>query len=169
MEVLEGEHLPRGLRNNNLGNMRPRPADVSAFDAEGKLIGELPDTVWDGVVGLDVGPSGPYLIFGRVESSVRAIGKQLMHYQSRGMNTIEQIINTWAPPEDNNPTPAYVRAIEGRLGIVPNAQISTRDPKTLFELIQGIIVEENGTVVFSHVSTQQIQTGVDLALGITKE
>ncbi len=162
--------LPRGLRNNNPGNMRPRPEDVSAFDVEGKLIDTLPDTVWQGVVALDVGPNGPYLIFNSMLYGLRAIGKQLEAYQLRyGLNTCRQIFTRWAPPSDNNPTPAYISAVAQRMGKQPDDVISTRNPDQLFELIQGVVQQEDGGIGLHYITSDEIRAAVNLVLNISQE
>lgn len=113
---------PRGIRNNNPGNLM-----YSASVA------------WNGQTGED---SGGYAVFDTPEHGVRAMGHQLMDYAGRGMNTVSAIISTWAPAIAGNPTGAYIANVAAALGVDPAASIDVYG--NLPALAAAIIQQENG-------------------------
>ena len=125
---------PRGIRNNNPGNIR--------WDGT---------TNWRGMVAAD--PAG-FVIFDTPEHGIRAMARILNSYEGRGVITLAQIVNTWAPPMENN-TGAYVTHLARLLNIAPNDRVNDRAG-----LIAGIIKHENGQQPYSMTT---IQKGVSLA------
>lgn len=138
-----GEDSARGLRNNNPGNIEASNQNP-----------------WVGQVGSD----GRFAKFETPEHGIRALGKNLLSYQSQGIDTIKEIINRWAPASDNNDTSAYISAVCKQLGVKPDQQIDTSNPNTLKALCAAIIHHENGGQPYS---SDQISTGVNAALGIS--
>lgn len=57
-----------------------------------------------------------FVIFDRPENCYRAGAKILASYAKRGINTVESIIRTWAPPSDNNPTEGYIDFVVKQTG-----------------------------------------------------
>ena len=92
-----GGGQPRGIRNNNPGNIEDGPFAQS-----------LP-----GYNGSD----GRFAIFETPQDGVNAGAQLLGSYARRGVVTPAQVINRWAPPSDNNPTQAYAQYVAQRLGI----------------------------------------------------
>lgn len=123
---------PRGIRNNNPGNIR--------FNALIK---------WQGQVGSD----GAFVIFDRPENGIRAMGRILNSYAARGVDTVREVITTWAPPVENNTT-SYISAVARACGVgadqVPNRLL----------LVKAIIRHENGQQPYSDF---QLQTGIAAA------
>jgi len=117
--------LPRGIRNNNPGNIREnRFVD---FD----WVGEAPD---------DFDPE--FEEFLTPQAGIRAIARILKNYQSRhGINTVDGIITRWAPPSEND-TAAYITAVVQQTRFGPNQQIVIAN--NLFPLVSAIIQQENG-------------------------
>jgi len=133
----------RGIRNNNPGNL------------------EYSDTnPWVGQAGSD----GRFAKFETPEHGIRALGRNLISYQKQGIDTVNDIINRWAPPEDKNNTSAYIDAVSAKLGVEPNQPINASDPDTLQALCAAIIHHENGDQPYN---AQQLSSGVNAALGIT--
>lgn len=62
----------------------------------------------------------------RNEDGYRAAFVIFGTYLTRGINTIEKIIRTWAPPQDGNDTEAYIRNVSMRSG-VPRTKILTNN------------------------------------------
>lgn len=94
--------LARGIRNNNPGNIR---------------IGK---TAWRGKIPISQNTDGEFEQFQTFALGVRAMIKNIQSYQrDRGINTIEQIIKTWAPASDNNNTVAYIAAVSMQSGLSP--------------------------------------------------
>lgn len=132
----------RGIRNNNPGNLEASSSNP-----------------WQGQTGSD----GRFAKFETPEHGIRALGRNLLSYQRQGIDTVSDIINRWAPPEDNNDTGAYIQAVCAQLGVGPDQQINASDPQTLNALCAAIIKHENGNQPYS---SDQISTGVNAALGI---
>src|SRR6476661_5281151 len=73
---------PRGIRNNNPGNIEA---------------GKFAATV-QGFQGSD----GRFAQYANPEDGIKAADKLLQSYASRGLNTVNGIVNRWAPPSENN-------------------------------------------------------------------
>lgn len=131
----------RGVRNNNPGNL--------VYSEQG----------WDG----ELTPDGKFSRFDTPEHGIRALAKNMRTYQNKhGLNTVAQMISKFAPPEDHNDTPTYIKAVAGMMGVDPNQRIDTSDADTLTKLVNGIITVENGSNPYT---SQQISDGVLAAMG----
>ncbi len=119
---------PRGIRNNNPGNIR--------YIAD-------PAQAWNGQVGND----GGYGIYDTAAHGVRALGHQLMDYANRGLTSVAAIITTWAPAADSNNTAAYIADVSQQLGVNPTDQLDVAN--TLPQLTAAIIQHENGQQPYS--------------------
>lgn len=118
---------PRGIRNNNPGNID--------WNKSNKWAGQLPHVP-------TIEPR--FSRFDTPENGIRALGKLLQTYQRKyGLKTVEQIISRWAPSTENN-TAAYVRSVERQTGTEPNAAVDMTDPKVLRGFTVAIIMHENG-------------------------
>lgn len=114
--------LPRGIRNNNPGNIRRT------------------STPWQGLAEKQTDPA--YLQFAHPKWGIRAMVRILRTYRDAyGLTTVRQIITRWAPASENE-TDAYVQDVAGRLGVNPDEpiDIEARMP----ELVAAIIRHENG-------------------------
>lgn len=118
---------PRGIRNNNAGNL------------------EYTGEPWKG---LDNPPSdGRFMRFTTPIYGLRALARLLMNYQIRyGLNTVSKIIDRWAPPHENNTT-AYKNAVAGAVGVGVNQEINVRTK--LPQLVAAIVKHENGIQPYS--------------------
>lgn len=133
--------LPRGIRNNNPGNIKAGIA-------------------WQGAVGDD----GTFTIFADTTWGLRAVGVDLTSKINRGLTTITDIISAYAPPSENN-TAAYISAVSGDTGFGPDDELAA-DPTTLALLIRAIVNHENGPTASSqYVSDEDIATGVNMING----
>lgn len=88
-------------------------------------------------------PGGRFARFKTDFDGLKALSRQLMLYAGRGINSIEKIISTWAPGNENN-TGAYISAISKKMGIPANAALNLRNPQIMSSLMSGIIQHENG-------------------------
>lgn len=119
-------NVPRGVRNCNPGNIDYNQANK-----------------WQGQM-----PPNPILEkrfarFDSPENGIRALGKLLQTYQTKyGLNTVEAIINRWAPASEND-TRSYIRAVEQLTGTAPNARVSMTNPTVLMGFVKAIIHHEN--------------------------
>ena len=109
--------LPRGLRNNNPGNI-----EFGDFARR------------HGATGSD----GRFAIFPDIASGVTAMRSLLGSYQSRGLTTVAQMINRWAPPSDNNPTSAYAQQVASAMGVGVNDPVQPSD-----NMIAAMVSVEN--------------------------
>lgn len=117
---------PRGIRNNNPGNIRHGDN-------------------WRGMTASQ--PDADFITFKAPEYGIRAMGKLLGNYQSLyGLNTVAKIIDRWAPPNENN-TGAYANHVAQQLGVGVNEAISVGDRLT--QLVPAIIQHENGQQPYS--------------------
>jgi hypothetical protein len=122
---------PKGLRDNNPGNLR--------------YVASIP---WQGLVGND---GTGYCVFDTAENGVRAMGHQLRTYASRGLNSVAQIISTYAPSVENN-TSAYIADVAGDLGVEPGDFIDVNG--ILPQLVAAMIKHEQGIQPFSDEELQ---------------
>lgn len=129
--------LPRGIRNNNPGNVES---------------GEN----WEGKTGSD----GRFATFSKPEYGIRAAYKVQGTYEEKhGLTTINQRISRWAPPSENN-TSAYVNAVSNKMGISPNTPFSIKDPILGPKFMSAVFQHENGTMPYSQT---QLESGQRLA------
>lgn len=147
--------LPRGIRNNNPGNLRPGPA-------------------WQGVAGLDTAPPDPpYLRFVDPEHGVRALARTLISYRERhGIDTLAAVFARWAPVGDGNDPDAYAAVVAQALGQDMATPIDLRDPVILAALAAAITHQENGGAPGTGADgawypVETYRRGVALALGDT--
>lgn len=116
---------PRGLRNNN-------PLNIEA----GGFTKSQP-----GFEGSD----GRFARFASLDQGVSAADALLQTYNRKhGINTVGGIVNRWAPPSDNNPTPAYAGHVAKALGTAPDAPVDMADPGTRQKIIAAMAQFENG-------------------------
>jgi len=131
---------PRGVRNNNPGNLR------------------ISDNAWQGKVSPNT--DGTFEQFDTMANGVRALAVTLKNYQRiYGLDTVRGLITRWSATDQD----AYVANVSSALGVDPDAPISPADPDTLTALINAIITQENGVVGALLVSSSDVDTGVALA------
>lgn len=119
-------NLPRGIRNNNPGNIKRNPAN----NWQGQITNGTDSTF----------VQFQYFVFG-----VRAMLVLLKNYIAGGHNTIEKIINRWAPAGvDNNPTTSYIAQVAFSSGINPRATISFSNKEQIRKIAKAIADYENG-------------------------
>lgn len=135
-----GKSLPRGIRNNNPGNLNF--AGQAGATKEG-------------------GPNGRFAVFGSMQEGVAALVRQIGLYVKRGRNTIRKILEVYAPPGENN-TNAYIAAVSKALGIGPDDALDTENAQRVMGLVRAITNHENGK---GFVSDADIAGGFQLAKG----
>lgn len=129
---------PRGIRNNNPGNLN--------------YAGQAGATK-------ESGEGGRFAVFESMRDGISALYRQIQLYFSRGVNTIESVVNKYAPAEDNNNVQAYIKQLVGATGKQADEKLSGEDTETVFKLIRGIINHENGK---GYVSDQDILSGIQV-------
>lgn len=120
----------RGLRNNNPGNLR--------HSANGKLLkpyfGEVRPV-----------QDSSFRKFKTMADGYRAMLHQLKAYFNRGLNTIEKIIYTYAPPSENN-TEKYISDLVKWTGLSRSQVLSFSDKTKIVSLVAAMSRKENGKV-----------------------
>lgn len=139
--------LPRGIRNNNPGNI-----DYNER------------TLWIGLANPPVEMGVPHPRFARFihpEYGIRAICRLLVTYQVKHrLYTVSAILNRYAPAREND-TPAYVTSVAQKLGVDPvQTSISVRDRGVMHPLILAIIAHENGMQPYRD---EVIENALDMA------
>lgn len=128
--------LPRGIRNNNPGNIR--------YTA----------TPWRGLA--NPASDGEFCIFVRPEYGIRAMAKILASYEKRGVDTLSEIISAWAPAVENN-TQSYILFVSAKTGISPIDIVGRHRWPVL---LAAIITQENGIQPYT---MELIKSGVEMA------
>lgn len=119
---------PRGVRNNNPGNI------------------DRTSTLWQGEdrSAAAIAREGRFCVFLTPQAGFRALAKTLLTYQRKhGLRTVKEIIGRWAPPVENNTT-AYVQQVANAVGVSPSEVIRLDNPVTLGRLATAIAKHENG-------------------------
>lgn len=138
---------PRGIRNNNPGNIK----------SDG--------THWQG---LDhPATDGTFCRFKKPVFGIRAMARILITYQDKrrakngsAIDTVDEIVDRWAPPSDNNPTESYKQFVCDQLGIARGEIIDIHEYQTARALVEALIKFENGQQPYSD---NQIRKGLLLA------
>ena len=141
--------LPRGVRNNNPGNIR---------EAAGG------GTAWVGERTTDDDPS--FEEFETPTMGFRALARTLLTYRRRhGLRTIAGIVARWAPPNEND-TPAYIAFVSRLMQAEPDLEIDVENRPTLIVLCSAIARKECGYRPggADWFALEDIAAGVDLAL-----
>lgn len=135
--------IPRSVRNNNPLNIR------------------LSNNQWDGKVN---GSDSAFEKFKTPVYGFRAAGKILLNYQKLyGLNTVEQMINRFAPPNENE-TSSYIQHVAAELGVNANQPIQLTE-NTLAKMLHVMSTHESGRIGgFRWFSYGQALAGAKLAL-----
>jgi len=140
---------PRGIRNNNPGNIEAG-IEWQGLALPGEMSGEQT-------------AEGRFAVFKAPEYGIRAMAKLIAAYRTKyGINTISGIINRWAPPSDGNDSGAYASAVAAAVGVSANAVIDTTDIDVLEKIIAAMIKHENGEQPYP---AEKIRAGIALAGG----
>ena len=116
--------IPRGLRNNNPGNIR---INSDLFQGE-------------------IRPSKDksFKQFNTMAYGYRAIFKILSnYYRNYKLDTIHKMIGRWAP-ENENDTEAYIKAVSDYAGIPADDPININDREQMTHIVAGMSKVENG-------------------------
>jgi len=124
----DAKEMPRGIRNNNPGNIE-KGQD------------------WNGERKNQSDPR--FEEFKSPEYGIRAMGMILRTYHRKyNINTIEGIVNRWAPPKEND-TKNYIKVVSQISGIDPKAELNlfhngkVANPDALAKILKAMIRMEN--------------------------
>lgn len=132
--------LPRGVRNNNPGNI------------------ELGDP-WQGLAPKQT--DGRFAQFVSPAYGIRALARTLITYQDKyGIRTVTGAINRWAPPVEND-TGAYVRQVQKAVG---GDLIDAHDYASLRPMVEAIVRHENGQGPLKNANTWYNTATIDEGL-----
>ena len=116
------EKMTRGYKNRNPGNII------------------LTSEKWKGEI---IGNDKRFKTFINIEYGYRAIFIVLQSYFEKGFNTIEKIINRYAPPVENV-TEAYINTVCKKTGLKPKDKIDWYNIKDIKNIVAAISFVENG-------------------------
>lgn len=123
---------PRGVRNNNPGNIEFNPANN-----------------WKGLHPMSQSIDKRFCVFTEPEWGIRALMIILRNYQRKyGLKTVEKIINRWAPSVENN-TSAYVNHVCKQMEVDKDTELNLEDKDTMIKLARAICKHENGVQPYS--------------------
>jgi hypothetical protein len=115
--------VPRGIRNNNPGNVKALP--------NGQM--------WQGQTGVD---EMGHAIFANPTDGVHATLTNLQTYANKhGINTVAGIAQRWKGQGDAS---GYTQYLAKQVGVKPGDKIDLNDPAILGKVAQGIFQFENG-------------------------
>lgn len=121
---MEDNKTPRGIRNKNPLNIRK-------------------GSKWRG---LATEQDKEFCTFINMEWGVRAAVKILRSYARRGIHSVSDIIQTWAPPIENN-TNKYIQVVCSRTGFLPTHTINVYDENEVVALLMAMSYVEVATVL----------------------
>ncbi|EOF5040209.1 hypothetical protein ACK1M2_001727 [Providencia rettgeri] len=118
----------RGERNNNPLNMN--------------YVGQRNSVLEDG-------KGARFAKFNTPYDGLSATVSQLLRYYDgkttgKKLQTVEDIIETWAPPSDNNNTSGYIKRVADDLGVSPSQTLDLRDPDVMKALMHSMSKVEIG-------------------------
>lgn len=126
----EKGNRPRGVRNCNPGNIRMPP---KAFEEEDRFIGELRPS-----------RDPNFRTFVNMAYGYRAMHYLLRRYKnSYQLNTLEQMINRWAPSTENA-TEVYIDFVAKRAGIARDQIVDVSNMTVMCRIVEAMATMECG-------------------------
>jgi len=133
----------RGMHNNNPGNLR-RSKDP-----------------WQGLTEQQTDPE--FFVFSSPTYGIRALARTLISYQDEhGLKTIGQIINRWAPSNEND-TDTYIEGVCEDTGFTADQKLNMHYYNELKPVVLAIIKHENGQQPYtaSQIDKALVLAGVE--------
>lgn len=151
---VNGTPKSRGERNNNPGNLN--------------FVGQKNAR-------LETHKSARFAAFSTPQQGMDALYNQLQRYHQgkttgKKLQSVHDIINTYAPIADNNNTAQYISNVSKELGVGPHEKIDINDPKVARTLMKAIVTIENGRNIYgdemfnasvSNYSGKKVAPGAD--------
>jgi len=126
---------PRGIRNNNPGNIR--------FLNSNEWVGKVPYSK-------NTDSGREFEQFTELRFGIRAKMVLIYNKVNSGTNTIAKLISNYAPPSENN-TAAYINQVTAMTGIDKNAVIELSE-QSLIGLCKAISLMENGAKYSAYIT-----------------
>jgi hypothetical protein len=124
------KNLPRGLRNNNLGNLR------------------ISNIKWQGKIPNNQNTDKAFEQFTSLHFGLRAMLTDVANdITIKKLNTLTKLVNSYAPPTEND-TVNYINFVSRATGLQPNEPIKL-NPDTLAKIVRAKILIENGTAIIN--------------------
>ncbi len=117
--------LPRGLRNNNPGNL------------------VRTSIAWLGKVPFSASKDSHFEQFTTLIYGIRAQVLDLIHDINKGKNTVKSLISEYAPSSEND-TNAYINSVCSSIGVTPTQKLTTINEEFLIRLVRSIYKVELG-------------------------
>ena len=127
--------MSRGLRNNNPGNIR-----INKDKFQGEVVPSQDKA---------------FKQFETMAYGYRAVFVTLDTYRKRGLNTIDKIIRSWAPPEDNNHTENYINYVVKWSGVTKDKVLTQSSGNEYKKIVAAMSRVENG----KDASMADVETG----------
>lgn len=128
---------PRGIRNNNPGNLNFANQEGAVLEPRTAFV-----------------RSPRFAKFQTMDAGIVALLKQLKLYFSRGIDTVASIIGKWAPPTENV-TSAYISYVAQSMRVGKDEPLHD-GANNLAELAIAIMHLENGRAVSSYTHVYQL-------------
>ena len=162
LQMLEENKVRRALATGALAaGLAAGPVDAAIYNNNPGNI-RTSSTTWNGEV---PNHGEKFEVFESMPYGIRASVRILRTYGKKyGIDTINKIIDRYAPPEDNNPNNAnYARHVSNGSGFGVNEKIDLNDPEVLMKLMRPIFEFENGKKEAAKISDADIEKGVKMA------
>lgn len=130
---LNNAALPRGLRNNNPGNLVQT------------------DITWQGKVPLAQNTDSRFEQFYELRYGIRALMRDIITDYGKGKTTVSAIISEFAPSFENN-TAGYINTVSNMIGVAATAVIPGLTEQLLVNICKAIVYVENGVGFTSYIS-----------------
>lgn len=145
---LNVKNAPRGIRNNNPGNLV-----LTAIN-------------WQGKIPAGQNTDGHFEQFQDIYHGIRAMATDVINDIAKGKDTIAQLIAEYAPASENNTT-AYIQKVASDTGINAHAKIP-RNLETIQRLITSMIAMENGSAYRAFIDQEDINQGISMIATATR-
>lgn len=123
---VDAKNLPRGLRNNNPGNLR------------------ISNIKWQGKIPNSQNTDKAFEQFSNLHFGLRAMLTDVANdITVKKLDTLTKLINSYAPPTEND-TINYINFVSKSTGLTPNEPIKLT-PSLLQKIVKAKILIENGT------------------------
>lgn len=146
-------HEIRGMRNNNPGNLV-----ATSIKWQGKIpLSQNRDTSAGKIV-------KRFEQFIELRYGIRALMRDLITDILQGQNTVDLLLNEYAPKFENN-TAAYIATVAASIGINATRDVIILDEQKLIALTKAIIRVEVGAAAAAQITDKDYQDAIDI-LGI---
>ncbi|MDE9494534.1 hypothetical protein KKJ09_13290 [Xenorhabdus bovienii] len=146
---MAGKGLPRGIRNNNPGNLEM-------------------GSPWQGLAKRP--QDARFCSFVDATFGIRALAVTLITYHDKRkaangsrIDTVREVIERWAPSIENH-TERYVQFVSKAIGVYPEQNIDLHDYDTIRPMVEAIIRQENGQGKFKTLNSWYSREVIDEGL-----